>query len=490
MSLAGVAIAAVSATIIFSFAVADFVATETFGYVGLAYTLAGLGLLTGFAVAGLGVLRSWRQRKRGIAPKPFSLVFDLNQPRQRNIALAVASGGLILLLAVFATSYQTFVYLESNAFCTDSCHSVMSPEGITHVDNPHSRVKCVTCHVGSGAAPFMEAKLKGFNQLIAMVTGDYSRPILTPLHTMRPERVACEQCHWRDRWIGFKEKLLTYYGSSEENPRYEIRMLIKTGGGKSGLIAGGGIHFHVTEGRKVEFVARDTQKQDIAWVRVTNAEGEVNEYNHDSKPLSDGERETLPVHQVDCLDCHNRPAHPFESPMRAINQAMVDQRIDPSIPGIKRVGVKALAQKYDSTEAALTGIEQLVLEHYEEEQAGYLGDNKDKVRAAVAEIQAIFSRTQFPEMRARWSAYPDNRGHREFPGCFRCHNQDMVDATGAAVFSDCTRCHVILTQIENGEETNQIDYEKGQTFYHVMNEETLDEFADCTACHDGADGVH
>ncbi|MEN8762234.1 MAG: hypothetical protein ABF290_07345 [Thiogranum sp.] len=93
-------------------------------------------------------------------------------------------------------------------------------------------------------------------------------------------------------------------------------------------------------------------------------------------------------------------------------------------------------------------------------------------------------------MRARWSAYLDNRDHREFRGCFRCHNEDMLDAAGAAVFSDCTRCHVILTQSENDDETNQIDYEKGQTFYHIMNAETLDEFADCTACKDGADGVH
>jgi len=37
-------------------------------------------------------------------------------------------------------------------------------------------------------------------------------------------------------------------------------------------------------------------------------------------------------------------------------------------------------------------------------------------------VKRVYHQNFFPEMRVSWQAYPDNIGHKEFPGCFRCHD--------------------------------------------------------------------
>jgi hypothetical protein len=159
-----------------------------------------------------------------------------------------------------------------------------------------------------------------------------------------------------------------------------------------------------------------------------------------------------------------------------------------SIPGIKREAVTELSATYDSTPEASKGIEEHILAYLAEAYEGILDENREMVNAAIAALQGIYRRSQFPEMKVRWSAYPDNLGHRDWPGCFRCHNESMVDANGEPVFADCTRCHIVLTQT-NGD-PGGVDYERGQSFFHVVDEETLEEFSECTDCHDGGDGVY
>ncbi len=483
--LAGGAITLASFAVLFSFAVVDLIADDL-PYAGLGYICAGGGILFGLAIVALGVFRRWRADKRGLPYKRLSLIINLNETRQRNLVLLSGSIGILLLVGIFGGSYQGVIYLESNNFCVNTCHQVMAPEGMAHSRTAHSRVHCVSCHVGSGAASFLEAKLRGASQLLAVITGNYDRPIKTPIHSMKPARITCEQCHWRQRWIGFKEKFYTYYSSDDDNAVNQLRMLIKIGGAQTGIVKGAGIHYHMTIGRKVDFIARDERKQDIAWIRVTNDDGTIAEYNNKAQPLTESERKSLPIHNMDCMDCHNRPAHQFGAPMRVVNTAMVTGEIDTSIPGIKGVGVGALSADYESSAAAMEGIEKAVLEHYKDKD--YFETNRQKLDTVVGVLQRLFSATQFPEMKARWSAYPDNLGHRDWPGCFRCHSEDMVDASDKPIFTTCTRCHVLLAQT-NGD-TNVVDYEEGEEFYHVVDEETLTEYTDCAECHDGGDGAY
>ncbi len=490
-SLAGLALALVALLAMAALFVVGRITRDGFGYLGLAYGFAGSALAVGATLAGAGALRIWLRRRRGIMDAPISLLIDLNRPRTRWIAFSGFAFTLAAALVVSVGSYQTVHYVESDTFCSNTCHTVMHPEGLAHNNSPHANVECVTCHVGSGAGSFVEAKLNGIRQLLAVSTGNYQRPIPTPIHRMRPARETCEQCHWRKRWIGYKEKLFTYYGSEENNPVTHMRMLLKVGGAKAGLLAGEGIHYHMTLGRQVEFIARDRRKQDIAWVRVKETDGSIKEFSR-GKPLTAAEKASLPVHRMDCMDCHNRPAHQLKAPMVLMNEALASGRIDATIPFIKLKGVEVLSAEYATTPEAMSKIASTLLSFYKEEHEDFLEENRGKIEQAIKVIQDLFRANMFPEMKASWASYPDNLGHRDSPGCFRCHNDEMKTSDGQTVFTTCTKCHVVLTQgDENGDENaTAIDFDKGQAFFHSGDDDTLEEYTECVSCHDGGTGVY
>jgi hypothetical protein len=51
-------------------------------------------------------------------------------------------------------------------------------------------------------------------------------------------------------------------------------------------------------------------------------------------------------------------------------------------------------------------------------------------------------------MKVTWGAYPNNIGHNDFPGCFRCHDDQHASAAGAKVTQDCNACHNLLAMEE------------------------------------------
>ncbi len=49
----------------------------------------------------------------------------------------------------------------------------------------------------------------------------------------------------------------------------------------------------------------------------------------------------------------------------------------------------------------------------------------------------------FKEQEIDWNTYPDNLGHMNSPGCFRCHDGKHLDADKQAVRLECNLCHSI-----------------------------------------------
>jgi hypothetical protein len=87
-------------------------------------------------------------------------------------------------------------------------------------------------------------------------------------------------------------------------------------------------------------------------------------------------------------------------------------------------------------------------------------------------------------MKADWKAHPDNIGHRDWPGCFRCHNDEMLDEDGESVATECSTCHVILAQDDSSIETMD-DFDSGNAFVHPEDGDTFEEFTLCSECHTG-----
>jgi hypothetical protein len=74
--------------------------------------------------------------------------------------------------------------------------------------------------------------------------------------------------------------------------------------------------------------------------------------------------------------------------------------------------------------------------------------HRASVEAAVGELQAIYKRNVFPDMKVTWGTYPDNIGHEDFLGCFRCHDDNHKRSDGKVLSQDCNACHTILAQDE------------------------------------------
>jgi nitrate/TMAO reductase-like tetraheme cytochrome c subunit len=442
-------------------------------YMGLlAYVVSPAFMFLGIGISLLGAWLHRRQLQRtGQAAKP-AITIDLTRPRDRRVLVAVGLSTAIFLMLTSIGSYQTYRYTESTLFCGQACHTPMKPEFVAYQHSPHARVDCVECHVGHGAGAYVEAKLNGVSQLIGVITGNYDRPIKTPIPNLRPAQETCEQCHWPSRWVGRVDELYQHFLADETNTPFSVRLSLNVGGGHPDYGESGGIHWHMNLANKVEYIATDEQRQVIPWVRLTDQSGKVTEFR---SPDFTNDIAGLELRTMDCLDCHNRPAHNFKPPNEAVDVALSTGRIDATIPWIKSNIVAALVAPYPTEEAAVQQIAQFLQAKYPDEP---------RIGPTIAAAQQIFKQNFFPEMKADWRAYPNNIGHKEWPGCFRCHD-GLHKSTGPEPrtlgASDCNSCHTILAQ-GSGEQLQQLSAE-GHAFFHI--DSTYEDF-DCHSCHTGA----
>ena len=483
--LLGLALVAVNVAAALAVFVADlFVGVE---YVGAVYALLALATLVGAALAGLGALLALRRRQRGAPSRvlePWTL--DLMRPRDRRFALAGLVATVLGIGAFASATSQGVRYMESRDFCVNACHTVMEPEGTAALHSPHANLACAECHVGSGAVHFARAKLNGMRQLWGVVSGDYARPIPVPVEGMLPAEQLCEGCHARERWFGSREKSYPYFEGDDANTPHPVRMLLKVGGIHPGTGRGEGIHYHMLLDRKVEYVASDPQKSEMLWVRVTDAGGEVRTYRRGE----DGSDEAVagePVHEMSCLDCHNRPAHQFRAPTTLMNELLAAGLVDRELPFAKVKGVALLEQEHPDRATALASIDRGLREFYEGEHELEPGD--PALAAASEALQRAWARNTFPHMRVGWQTYPNHLGHLDSPGCFRCHNDELVDDEGTALFGSCTDCHVVLSQ-GRADPPAPVDFERGVPFYHFTDDDTFEDYEDCASCHNGGSDIY
>jgi nitrate/TMAO reductase-like tetraheme cytochrome c subunit len=440
-----------------------------------------LGIFTylvapGFLIAGLGLMffGAWAQRRWAIkhaATAPDKWRLDFTNPTQRRLLVLFGIGGLgFILLSAFG-SYQTYHYAESVQFCGEVCHRAMNPEFVTYQRGAHARVDCVDCHIGTGVEWFIKAKINGTHQLIAYTLTDYERPISTPLKNLRPAQDICEKCHWPEKFHGNIDINYTHFLSDKANSSYNVRMLMRVNVSHAGSPAGG-IHWHVNQNEKVEYFANDPKRQDIPWMRVTNKQdGTSRVYRTEAYK---GEPPVNQIRTMDCMDCHNRPAHAFPTANESVEKAMADGSLSTKLPNIKREAVKALLQKEIVVDA--DGPAKI---------AAYLTAKypaAPELPAAITAVQHIYTTTIFPERKADWRVYPNNIGHKDWPGCFRCHDDKHKTSAGDAVrSSDCNSCHVILAQGKGSE--FELLNAKGLEFKHPGGE--LDPDLTCSDCHNG-----
>jgi nitrate/TMAO reductase-like tetraheme cytochrome c subunit len=416
-------------------------------YLGIVtYIILPAFLAFGLLVIVIGMLLERRRRRRSpdseILPYP---KIDFNEPRQRRLALALTALSFVFICASAFGSYRAYEYTESVEFCGQTCHSVMKPEFVAFHATSHARIKCVDCHVGHGAESYARSKLSGARQLVALARGSYSRPIETPVHNMRPADQTCEQCHWPSKFHGAQLKTFNHYAYDENNSLRQTRLLINVGGGDptSGPVAG--IHWHMNLGNQITFIANDRQRQVIPWIRVQDRNGNVTEYHDQRRRLNAEQIAAAEKRRMDCIDCHNRPAHAYLPPDVAVDQSFAAGRLDPSLPYLKRQTVEFLSKPYSTEQEALNTIGSGLDAFYRTNYSQLYSQRSDTIKSAIGETQRIFKTYFFPEMKTDWSVHPNNIGHLYSSGCFRCHDGEHVSDTGKVIRNDCNICHTVLS---------------------------------------------
>ena len=124
---------------------------------------------------------------------------------------------------------------------------------------------------------------------------------------------------------------------------------------------------------------------------------------------------------------------------------MAEGRISTDLPFIKKEATAALKTPgYSSRDDAAKRIAAGLNDFYRTSYPDVYRDKRPVIDAAIQEVQAIYLRNVFPAMNVTWGTYPNNLGHEDFPGCFRCHDGNHSTADGRTISNDCDACHTLL----------------------------------------------
>jgi hypothetical protein len=398
------------------------------------------------------VLRRRKLLKSGEVPAAFPKV-DFNDRIFRHGVDIVLAATIVNLLVVSIASYRGVSYMDSPQFCGQACH-VMNPEYTAYKIAAHSHVECTACHVGSGLGSYIEAKKNGTKQLIEVTTHpfaasmkflpDYPTPIPSPVRSLRPAREICEACHTPAKFVGEKLLVKSKFADDEQNTETQDVVVLHLGG-RDSLSHLSGIHgVHLGH---IEYVATDPTRTTIPWVQRRNADG--SETTFVSSTLKGpaapaGERRVM-----DCIDCHNRAAHTFVTAEEALNRAMAEGSVSPSLPWVHKKGLELLNGNYSSQADAAAKIPVLLEAYYRSSNPQVLATKADLVKHAGQELVTLYSQNVFPDMKVTWGTHPNHIGHQNYPGCFRCHDGDHSTKDGTTITQDCSACHNLLAVDES-----------------------------------------
>jgi hypothetical protein len=380
------------------------------------------------------------------ASKKRIIDLNFNEPRRRRRLVFFLVAGIVEIVLLAVGGYRFAQWMDSPQFCGELCHSVMKPQYTVYEISPHAHVDCVACHVGPGAAWLVKSKISGIPQIFAVVFNAYDRPIASPVKNLRPARETCEECHWPAKFSGDIVRVFSHYNEDEKNSEEVKSLVFRVGGGAKDTAKG--IHWHISA--KVWYLPLNEKRTEIGWVGVEDSNGNLVEYvDPDKMPAVNRELVQREKRLMDCIDCHNRATHVFQSPSELIDRAMAEGKIDRSLPYFKREAVVALSTPSSSLNQAYARI-QAVEAFYKTTYTVVYAQKKDAISRSIAQLQEIARMTTFPEMHVTWETYANQIGHQETPGCFRCHGKLVASGgptTGKSIGSDCSTCHYTLPEL-------------------------------------------
>jgi hypothetical protein len=250
-------------------------------------------------------------------------------------------------------------------------------------------------------------------------------------------QVTCMKCHDARSFQGEKLKIEAKFGDDEQNSLTHTLVMMHVGGSDS-LSRLSGIHgAHLSH---IEYVATDADNQTIPWVAKTNDDGSVTSFS----ASADFAAPAGPRRTMGCTDCHNRAAHSFDTPEDALNKLMLQGSPNPSLPFIHKRGLELLKAEYTSQEDAASKIKSGLEDFYRTKYPAVWTSRRPQIDQASQTLTKIYGENVFPFMKVTWGAHPNNLGHNDYPGCFRCHDGSHTAKAGKTITNDCAACHNLI----------------------------------------------
>lgn len=392
-----------------------------------------------------------------------------------------------LTVVVGITGVYAWDYTNSPEFCGTVCHT-MPPEFTSYLTSPHARIDCVECHIGRGfIATRVTRKAGDVRHIISLAFRDYEFPIRAD--DLRPARETCERCHFPEKFSDDSLREIKRFETDINNTPTSIYLIMKTGGGTEREGLGRGIHWHIEN--EVLYYALDPEQQQIPLVRVVQDDGSTIDYLDIESGLSPETIASSEMQRMDCITCHNRITHLISTPTNTIDELLARGTISPDIPFIRLHAEQVYHLNYPDLEAAARGI--AVLEDtYRRNYPDYYAANTEQVQAAVEALIQAYRNSVFPEQKADWTSHPNHIGHKESPGCFRCHDGKHLNAAQEAVRLECNLCHSVPVVAGPSDFVAQIEISRGPEPSSHLNPNWIGLHRDafdpsCSNCHSTED---
>lgn len=452
LSVTGVVLTALSGLGIVVLAVVEMMSPSGNLYSSL-FLMLGLAMLfvVGMILVPLGLVAGKRARQHNPDDSQQTLVSALTlAPVMRRAAFGVGLTffSVIILGVAGEESIRT---MNDPTFCGTACHTPMQPEWVAYQDSPHQQVGCVACHVGGGVVWGVKAKLSGSRRLAGVIFNDYARPIPSPRASMRRPAETCQKCHTLGANGGNKVEVYPHYNEDKDNTaKFSVALLYLGGTNpKTGKMEG--IHAHTSANRKILYQALDEERSRMGRITVVEDGKTVAEYVRPDAKDTPGMQ-----HEMECVDCHNRPAHQFSfSVKEAVDRALYAGTLDLKVPFARKTAAEILTAGTPPHATA----------------DAYFLDAAKKAYAALPDIKVsdeeikwfaqgltkLYRRNVFPDMKVTWGTYRSHTTHldeKDQVGCFRCHNTDfeainLAEGRKGKLNQDCELCHAMLATDED-----------------------------------------